>query len=72
MKKERINALKELGFDVDAMMNAGINLDKYVKDPVTKKIYENGYIQNTLLHRHFVLAHTMKLLGWTEETKMSV
>lgn len=69
LKKERINALKELGFDVDAMMNAGINLDKYVKDPVTKKIYENGYIQNTLLHRRFVLAHTMKLLGWTEETK---
>lgn len=67
MKQDRLDALKKLGFDVDAMLNAGINLNNYVKDDIAEQIYENGYIKNTLLHRRFILAHTMKLLGWTED-----
>ena len=33
-------------------------------DPVVQQIYENGYIKNEKLHRRWITAQTMRLLGW--------
>lgn len=33
-------------------------------DPVVQEMYENGYVKNEKLHRRWITAQTMRLLGW--------
>lgn len=63
--EERKAKLEALGFDVDKMLEAGLDLSKYMKDDaVVEEIYKNGYVKNTKLHRRFITAMYIKLLGW--------
>ena len=65
-KDERLEALKAMGFDVDAMMSAGVDLSKFIKadDKVVEEIYANGYVKQSKLYRRLIASRYVGLLGW--------
>ena len=63
-KEERMAILKSMGFDTEAMLNAGIDLSQFVKDDVTERIKEDGHLNNRHLFKRFVAAQYIDLLGW--------
>lgn len=74
---ERMLKLKEAGFDVAKFeaqfgsMDLNTMLSQcFDDDPIAQEIIENGYVRNTKLHRRYIMAMTMRLLGndneWTK------
>lgn len=67
-REERIEMLKMCGIDVTKFENGAItiNLDD-IKDDVTEKIEDNGYVFNRFVDRRFVPAqmfHMLNYRGW--------
>lgn len=58
-QEEKNEVLKAMGFNPFDFTN---NIDK--TDPVVQEIYENGYVKNEKLHRRWITAQTLRLLGW--------
>lgn len=69
-KEERLEALKAMGLDVDAMLSAGVDLSKFIKndDKVVEEIYENGYVRQSKLYRRLIASRYVGLLGWYDGT----
>ena len=74
---ERMLKLKEAGLDVSKFekqfgaMDLNTMLTQcFEDDPIAEEIIKNGYVRNTKLHRRYIMAMTMRLLGndnkWTE------
>lgn len=74
---ERMLKLKEAGFDVSKFEKQFGSIDLntmltqcFEDDPIAEGIIENGYVRNTKLHRRYIMAMTMRLLGndneWTK------
>lgn len=83
-KGDKIMNINELGINFKGMSNEeknevlramGFNPFEFGKqtvdrnDPVVQQIYENGYIKNEKLHRRWITAQTMRLLGWYDAVK---
>lgn len=74
---ERMLKLKEAGLDVSKFekqfgamdLNTMLTLC-FEDDPIVEEIINNGYVRNTKLHRRWIMAQTMRLLGndneWTK------
>lgn len=58
-QEEKNEVLKAMGFNLFDFTNS---VDK--TDSVVQEIYENGYIKNEKLHRRWITAQTLRLLGW--------
>lgn len=58
-QEEKNEVLKAMGFNPFDFTN---NVDK--TDSVVQEIYENGYVKNEKLHRRWITAQTLRLLGW--------
>ena len=58
-QEEKNEVLKAMGFNPFDFTNS---VDK--TDSVVQEIYENGYVKNEKLHRRWITAQTMRLLGW--------
>lgn len=58
-QEEKNEVLKAMGFNPFDFTNS---VDK--TDSVVQEIYENGYVKNEKLHRRWITAQTLRLLGW--------
>ena len=58
-QEEKNEVLKAMGFNPFDFTNS---VDK--TDLVVQEIYENGYVKNEKLHRRWITAQTLRLLGW--------
>lgn len=58
-QEEKNEVLRAMGFNPFDFTNS---VDK--TDPVVQEIYENGYVKNEKLHRRWITAQTLRLLGW--------
>ena len=78
---ERMLKLKEAGLDVSKFGKQFGAMDSntmltlcFEDDPIAEEIIENGYVRNTKLHRRYIMAMTMRLLGnnnkWTERVRL--
>lgn len=76
-RDERLMKLKAAGFDTEKFSTMFSNMDMetmlnncFKEDPIAEEIIENGYVRNTKLHRRYIMAMTMRLLGndneWTK------
>ena len=63
-QEEKNEVLKAMGFNPFDFSNT---VDK--TDPIIQQIYENGYVKNEKLHRRWITAQTMRLLGWYDGIK---
>lgn len=63
-QEEKNEVLKAMGFNPFDFSNT---VDK--TDPIVQQIYENGYVKNEKLHRRWITAQTMRLLGWYDGIK---
>lgn len=57
---EKNEILKAMGFNPFDFATQTVDRN----DSVVQEIYENGYIKNEKLHRRWITAQTMRLLGW--------
>lgn len=57
---EKNEILKAMGFNPFDFSTQTVDRN----DSVVQEIYENGYIKNEKLHRRWITAQTMRLLGW--------
>lgn len=58
-QEEKNEVLKAMGFNPFDFSNS---VDK--TDSIVQEIYENGYVKNEKLHRRWITAQTLRLLGW--------
>lgn len=58
-QEEKNEVLKAMGFNPFDFTNS---VDK--TDSVVQEIYKNGYVKNEKLHRRWITAQTLRLLGW--------
>lgn len=58
-QEEKNEVLKAMGFNPFDFSNS---VDK--TDSMVQEIYENGYVKNEKLHRRWITAQTLRLLGW--------
>jgi hypothetical protein len=59
--EQKNEVLKAMGFNPFDFTTQTV--DK--TDPVVQEMYENGYVKNEKLHRRWITAQTMRLLGWS-------
>lgn len=65
-QEEKNEVLKAMGFNPFDFKTQRV--DK--SDPMVQEIYENGYVKNEKLHRRWITAQTMRLLGWYSGVKV--
>lgn len=63
---EKNEVLKAMGFNPFDFKTQRV--DK--SDPMVQEIYANGYVKNEKLHRRWITAQTMRLLGWYSGVKV--
>jgi len=66
-KDARMQALKEMGIDVDAMFNSGIDISKFMSKETVEET--KSYIGNKRLFKRFVAAQYIRLLDWYDGPK---
>ena len=62
---EKNEVLKAMGFNPFDFKSQQVDRT----DSVVQEIYKNGYVKNEKLHRRWITAQTMRLLGWYDGIK---
>lgn len=59
---QKSEILKAMGFNPFDFATQTVDTN----DPLVQEIFANGYVKNEKLHRRWITAQTMRLLGWTD------